>query len=321
VRAIRFDHISKRFPGAPRPAVDDCSFRVEAGAFVVLLGPSGCGKTTLLKMVNRLYEPTGGTIFLDDTDVRRLPVTALRRQIGYVIQQTGLFPHMTVAENIAVVPRLLGWARARVAARVDELLTLVELAPPEFRDRYPAQLSGGQQQRVGLARALAGDPGVILMDEPFSAIDAITREALQDELVRLQRAVRKTVLFVTHDVEEALRLADLIVVMRDGRVVQYDTPLAILARPADPFVAELVGADDMVRRLGLVRVDRVMAPLPPGFHADGLPAIGATDDVRHALSLLLRTGARTLVVREGDAPVGTLALEQILDAARVGAPT
>jgi CBS domain-containing protein len=158
------------------------------------------------------------------------------------------------------------------------------------------------------------------MDEPFSAIDAITREALQDELVRLQRAVRKTVLFVTHDVEEALRLADLIVVMRDGRVVQYDTPLAILARPADPFVAELVGADDMVRRLGLVRVDRVMAPLPPGFHADGLPAIGATDDVRHALSLLLRTGARTLVVREGDAPVGTLALEQILDAARVGAP-
>src|SRR3954451_6147 len=206
MRAIRFDHVSKRFPGAARAAVEGCSLQVAAGELVTLLGPSGCGKTTLLKMVHRLYEPTEGTIFLDDTDVRQLPVTALRRQIGYVIQQSGLFPHLTVAQNIAVVPTLLGWKKARIAERVDELLTLIELPPGEYRGRYPAQLSGGQQQRVGLARALAADPGVILMDEPFSAIDAITRESLQDELIRLQRLVRKTILFVTHDVEEALRL-------------------------------------------------------------------------------------------------------------------
>jgi osmoprotectant transport system ATP-binding protein len=320
MRAIRFDHVSKQFPGATRAAVDDCSFRVEEGEFVTFLGPSGCGKTTLLKMVNRLYEPTGGTIFVGDTDVRRLPVTELRRQIGYVIQQTGLFPHMTVAQNIAVVPTLLKWPKDRIAARVDELLTLIELPPDEYRARYPAQLSGGQQQRVGLARALAADPGVILMDEPFSAIDAITRETLQDEMIRLQRKVRKTILFVTHDVEEALRLADRIVVMRDGKVVQFDTPFAILTRPADPFVAELLGADDIVRRLGLIRVAGAMAPLPPGARPDGEPAIGAGDDLREALSILLRTGAPALVVREEGRPVGLLALDQIRDAARVGVP-
>ena len=316
MKAIRFDHVSKQFPGTAAPAVDDCSFQVEAGKFVALLGPSGCGKTTLLKMVNRLYEPTGGTIFLDDDDVRRLPVTDLRRQIGYVIQQTGLFPHMTVAQNIAVVPTLLGWKKAGIAARVDELLTLIELSPEEYRDRYPAQLSGGQQQRIGLARALAADPGVILMDEPFSAIDAITRETLQDEMIRLQQKLRKTILFVTHDVEEALRLADLLVVMRAGKVVQYDTPFNILTRPADPFVAELLGANDMVRRLGLLKVEGAMAPLPPGYRAGDGPTIARDADLRRALSILLQTGAPALAVWDADGPVGLVSLDQVRAAAR-----
>ncbi len=316
MKAIRFDHVSKQFPGASRPSVDECSFQVEAGAFVTLLGPSGCGKTTLLKMVNRLYEPTGGTIVIDDSDVRQLPVTALRRQIGYVIQQTGLFPHLTVAQNIATVPTLLKWSKEKIAARVDELLALIDLAPDEYRGRYPAQLSGGQQQRIGLARALAADPGVILMDEPFSAIDAINRESLQDEMLRLQRKVRKTILFVTHDVDEALRLADKIVVMREGRVVQYDTPFNILTRPADAFVAELLGADDIVRRLGLLRVEAAMTPLAAGTRLDGAPEVGADENLREALSALLRTDAPELIVRQGDRAVGRLALDQIRAAAR-----
>lgn len=316
MKAIRFDHVSKQFPGAAHPSVDECSFKVEAGSFITLLGPSGCGKTTLLKMVNRLYEPTGGTIIIDDTDVRRLPVTELRRQIGYVIQQTGLFPHLTVAQNIATVPTLLKWPKERIAARVDELLALIDLAPDEYRGRYPAQLSGGQQQRIGLARALAADPGVILMDEPFSAIDAITRESLQDEMLRLQRKVRKTILFVTHDVDEALRLADKIVVMRAGKVVQYDTPFNILTRPADAFVAELLGADDIVRRLGLLRVEAAMTPLARETRLDGAPEVGADENLREALSALLRTDAPELIVRQGDRAVGRLALDQIRAAAR-----
>jgi osmoprotectant transport system ATP-binding protein len=224
VQSIRFEHVVKQYPGAPRPAVDDVSLTVEAGSFVVLLGPSGCGKTTLLKMVNRLYEPTSGEIFIDDTEIHHLPVNTLRRQIGYVIQQVGLFPHMTVAKNIAVVPQLLGWPPKRIAARVDELLDLIGLPPTEYRGRYPAQLSGGQQQRVGLARALAADPGIMLMDEPFGAIDAITRTGLQDEMIRLQRTVRKTIVFVTHDVDEALKLADRVIVVTDGSV-GYDIAL------------------------------------------------------------------------------------------------
>jgi len=316
MKAIRFNHVSKQFLGAAHPSVDECSFQVEAGSFITLLGPSGCGKTTLLKMVNRLYEPTGGTIIIDDTDVRQLPVTELRRQIGYVIQQTGLFPHLTVAQNIATVPTLLKWPKERIAARVDELLALIDLAPDEYRGRYPAQLSGGQQQRIGLARALAADPGVILMDEPFSAIDAITRESLQDEMLRLQRKVRKTILFVTHDVDEALRLADKIVVMRAGKVVQYDTPFNILTRPADAFVAELLGADDIVRRLGLLRVEAAMTPLARETRLDGAPEVGADENLREALSALLRTDAPELIVRQGDRAVGRLALDQIRAAAR-----
>jgi osmoprotectant transport system ATP-binding protein len=225
--AIAFEHVSKVFPGAARPAVNDVSLTVEPGEFVVLLGPSGCGKTTLLKLVNRLYEPTSGQIVIDGEPSAALPAPQLRRRIGYVIQQAGLFPHYRVWENVATVPRLLGWDKRRIAARVDDLLGLVGLPPAEYRMRYPAQLSGGEQQRVGLARALAADPTMVLMDEPFGALDAITRTRLQDEVRRIHRQLRQTTLFVTHDIEEAVRLADRIVVMRAGQVVQYDTPLAI----------------------------------------------------------------------------------------------
>ena len=321
--AIAFDAISKQFADASAAAVADVTLEIPSGAFVVLLGPSGCGKTTLLRMVNRLIEPTSGAITLEGEDIRKLEPVQLRRRIGYVIQQVGLFPHMTVAQNIAVVPELLGWSRERIEARVHELLELVALPAGEYCARYPAQLSGGQQQRVGVARALAGDPGVVLMDEPFGAIDAITRATLQDELLRLQRKLRKTIVFVTHDVEEALRLADKIVVMREGRIVQYDTPLAILTHPADAFVSTLVGAEDMVRQLGLIRVEAAMTPVamtPAGGAPESLeaaPVISADTDLRQALSLLLRTGAPRLLVLAGGVPVGQLTLDRIRAATRV----
>ena len=309
--ALRFEHVSKTFPDSTYAAVNDCTLAVDSASFVVLLGPSGCGKTTLLKMVNRLIEPTAGEIFLDGTNIRALDVTTLRRQIGYVIQQGGLFPHLTVAQNIAVVPQLLGWQKARIDARINELLELVQLNPEYYRARYPAQLSGGQQQRVGLARALAADPQLLLMDEPFGAIDALTRAALQDEMLRIKNAINKTILFVTHDVEEAIRLADKIVVMQAGQVVQYDTPHKILTEPVNDFVRELVGADDMVRQLSLVRVASVMSPLPNNFVLNGTATIDANDDLKNALSKLLQTGAPSLAVLQENKPVGVLSLEKI----------
>lgn len=315
---IRFEQVSLRFPGASRAAVDGCTLQIESGKLVVILGPSGCGKTTLLKMVNRLYEPTVGSIYVNDTDIRRFKVTTLRQQIGYVIQQSGLFPHMTVAQNIAVVPKLLGWSRPKIRMRVDELLILVNLPPEEYRDRYPAQLSGGQQQRVGLARALAGDPQVMLMDEPFGAIDAITRTTLQDEILRLQRQLKKTILFVSHDVEEALRLADYILIMQSGKIVQYDTPFHILTKPANAFVHHLMGADDMVRQLSLLRVATAMTNVPEGYSPNGEPAIAPHDNLREALSLILRTGAQKLTVVDEGATVGILTLEHIRDSANLG---
>lgn len=319
VSALRFEQVSLQFPGAPRPAVDNCSCEVEAGEIVVILGPSGCGKTTLLKMVNRLYDPTVGKIYLNGTDIRQMKVTELRQQIGYVIQQSGLFPHMTVAENIAVVPKLLGWSRAKIQSRADELLTLIKLPPDEYRDRYPSQLSGGQQQRVGLARALAGDPKVMLMDEPFGAIDAITRTSLQDEILRLQRQLKKTILFVSHDVEEALRLADRILILQTGHTIQYDTPFNILTRPANTFVHDLVGADDMVRQLSLLRVETAMTNIPENHQPNGEPTIARHDNLRNALSLLLRTGATKLTVLDERAAVGVITLDHIRDSARSGA--
>ena len=311
MNAIRFENITKQYPNAPRPAIDNISCDIEENSFVVLLGPSGCGKTTLLKMVNRLYEPTSGSIYLDNQEIHQIDPTKLRRQIGYVIQQIGLFPHMTVAQNVGIVPDLLEWPEDKIAGRVDELLNLVGLPPEEYRDRYPSQMSGGQRQRVGVARALAGDPSVILMDEPFGAIDAITRTGLQDEMLRLQRQLKKTVLFVTHDVEEALRLADKIVILKDGRIVQYDTPFNILKNPVNQFVYDLVGANDIVRQLGLVRVESAMEPLPANFTLNGHPTIGKEDDLRQALSLLLATDDAALTVMDDKEPVGLLTFSSI----------
>ncbi len=307
--AIVVDNVSKQFPGAARPSVDRSSFAVEQGQFIVLLGPSGCGKTTLLKMINRLYEPTGGKILVGGADVTGLPVTDLRRRIGYVIQQTGLFPHMRIEANIAVVPRLLGWNGDRIDARIDELLLLVGL-PREYRTRYPRQLSGGEQQRVGIARALAADPALMLMDEPFGAIDAITRARLQGELLELQRKLQKTILFVTHDVEEALRLADKIIVMRDGRIVQFDTPLHVLTKPADAFVAQLVDSDDILRQLSLIKAGSLVGST--GRHSGGEARIAAGSDMRTALSEMLETGAEALtVVDSSGAAVGRLTFDDI----------
>lgn len=238
--AIEFQNVTKRFRGASYAAADNLSFTVEAGELVTILGSSGCGKTTLLKMVNRLYEPDSGRIILFGEDISTVDAVKVRRRIGYVIQQIGLFPHMTVGENIATVPKLLGWDKERISQRTDELLKLIGLAPEEFRNRYPAQLSGGQQQRVGLARALAVDPKIMLLDEPFGAIDSITRTKLQDELISLHRGLDKTFLFVTHDIGEAFRLGSRVMIMNEGRICQFDRPEEILKNPADTFVRSLV---------------------------------------------------------------------------------
>ncbi len=322
--AVVFEQVVKRYGAEGRAAVDDCSLTVEGGQFVVLLGPSGCGKTTLLKMVNRIIEPTSGHIAVNGTDIHAVHETELRRHIGYVIQQTGLFPHMTVEQNVAVVPRLLHWDKGRIDKRVDELLDLVGLPSKEYRKRRPRQLSGGQQQRVGIARAMAADPAILLMDEPFGAIDAITRTRLQDELLRIQSQVRKTILFVTHDVEEALRLADVLVVMRDGRILQADTPRAILAHPADEFVSQLTGADDTLRQLSLVPISEVMRPLHGDAPDDGRRSgngagadrheqtISHQENARVALSLLMGGQNKAIiVVGDGGEPVGTVTLADV----------
>ena len=254
--AVEFDHATKRFDPAEKGpgAVNDLSFTVPAGLICVLVGPSGCGKTTSLKMVNRLIEPTSGRILIDGRDVMSEDPIALRRRIGYVIQQTGLFPHLRIGENVAVVPGLLGWDRKRIRERVDELLGLVGLEPERYRDRYPSQLSGGERQRVGVARALAADPPLMLMDEPFGAVDPIVRDRLQNEFLRLQQRLAKTILFVTHDIDEAIKLGDVVAVMHAGELAQFGPPAEILASPASDFVARFVGADRGLKRLSLTRV-------------------------------------------------------------------
>lgn len=309
--AIEFSGVSLTFPNAIRATLRDCSLKIAAGEFVVILGPSGCGKTTLLKTVNRLYEPTAGTITLDGMDIGQLPVAQLRRRIGYAIQKAGLFPHMSVAENIAVVPKLLGWPRSRYQARTDELLHLVELPPQEYRDRYPAQLSGGQQQRVGIARALAADPEVLLMDEPFGALDAITRAGLQAEVARLQRQLQKTILFVSHDVEEALLLADRILILRAGEIAQFDTPENILLHPANAFVRDLVGASDRLRQLGVLPLSAAMSASLPG--SPDLPkiALEEANNLRAALSMMLATGADELIVTQTGEAIGSLNFDRL----------
>jgi osmoprotectant transport system ATP-binding protein len=311
---IRFGRVSKTFgdDGKSRPAVDDVSLTIEPGAFVVLIGPSGCGKTTLLKLINRLYDPTRGIVYIDGRPSQELAGPQLRRHIGYVIQQGGLFPHYTVAENIAVVPRLLGWDKHRIASRVDELLELVGLPAQEYRERYPSQLSGGQQQRVGIARAVAAGPGTLLMDEPFGALDAITRTRLQEELRELHQRLGQTIVFVTHDIDEAASLAERIAVMREGKVVQYDTPLNIIMHPANEFVADLVGADDIPRRLSLVSAAAAMTPLLTGEPVDSNePAVDLPVRVLPILNLLIESGAPRVIVRENGTPAGYLDLAAI----------
>ena len=252
---IRLENLTKRFPGQKRNAVDELTLEIFAGEIVILVGPSGSGKTTTLRMINRLIEPTSGRIFLEDEDVTAVNSDRLRRRMGYVIQQIGLFPHVTIADNIATVPKLLGWNKQRIRARVDELLELIGMEPAAYRDRYPKELSGGQSQRVGVARALAADPPVLLMDEPFSAIDPITRARLQNEFLQLQTQLRKTIVFVTHDIDEAIKMGDRIAILDDqSRVAQYDTPEQILAAPASAFVEDFIGAGASLKRLNLTRV-------------------------------------------------------------------
>jgi osmoprotectant transport system ATP-binding protein len=288
---IRLEGVSKRFPDGT-VAVEALDLSVPRGEIVCLVGPSGCGKTTTMKMVNRLVEPTTGRIVLDGDDVTRVDPVQLRRRTGYVIQQVGLFPHQRVWENVATVPSLLGWDKARRRARADELLELVGLDPAVYRDRWPAQLSGGQRQRVGVARALAADPPVLLMDEPFSAIDPIARDRLQSEFLRVQEQVRKTILFVTHDVDEAVRLGDRIAVFRQGGVLeQYDTPAAVLGAPATPFVADFVGADRGLRRLAVTGIDAADLDTPP--------VVALDDPLTAARAALAAAGARFALVLDG----------------------
>ena len=268
----------------------------------MIVGPSGCGKSTLLRTVNRLIEPQAGRVFVDGRDNATVDATSLRRSIGYVIQAVGLFAHMTVAQNIGVVPSLLGWDAAMTAARVDELLQLVRLDPQLHRLRYPRELSGGEAQRVGVARALAARPGLLLMDEPFGAVDAIVRASLQDETKRIAQLLDTTILFVTHDVDEALRLADRIVVMREGRIVQDGTPLQLLTKPACRFVSDLFDAHDVVRRLQLIRVTDAMRP---GVNPNGSGRIDADATLRESLNAFLQ-GAQALTVVQRGAPAGTL---------------
>jgi osmoprotectant transport system ATP-binding protein len=295
---IRLEQLGKVFPGQTRPAVDGIDLVVGAGETCVLIGPSGCGKTTTLRMVNRLIEPSSGRILLAGADVRQSDPVQLRRGIGYVIQGVGLFPHLTIRDNVATVPRLLGWPAARIADRVDAMLALVGLDPSEFGDRRPASLSGGQRQRVGVARALAADPPVMLMDEPFGAVDPVVRARLQRDVAAILRQLGKTVIMVTHDIDEAIRMGDRVAIMREGRIVQHDRPERLLASPADAFVAGFVGADRGLKRLSLVAAARVASSAVIGPAA---PAIPADASVQTALAAILAAGsdAATLVDADG----------------------
>jgi osmoprotectant transport system ATP-binding protein len=330
---LEFRNVSKTYDGSDDPAIQDLSFEVPAGEICVLVGPSGCGKTTAMRLVNRMIEMTSGDILVGGVSVRTRRPAELRREIGYAIQQIGLFPHETIGANIATVPRLLGWSRERIRARVDELIELIGLDAAEMRDRYPAQLSGGQRQRVGVARALAADPPLMLMDEPFGAIDPINRERLQNELLRLQERIRKTIVFVTHDIDEAIKLGDRIAILKKGGVLaQYATPAEVLMQPADDFVEDFVGADRALKRLALTRAGDVELRavdngLPFALIRDeaGRPVqweragerhpvrtVRTDESLRDALSDLLRSPVQLGVVVDGDGRVaGVLGLDVI----------
>jgi len=298
-------------------SVTGVTLEVPAGATCVLLGPSGCGKTTTLRMINRLVAPTSGKVYIGGKDTDTVDPVALRRTIGYVIQQIGLFPNMTVAQNIGVVPRLLNWDAARTRKRAEDLLAMLALEPAEFMDRYPGELSGGQAQRVGVARALAADPPVLLMDEPFGAVDPVNREVIQDEFLRMQKSLRKTVLFVSHDIDEAVKMADYIAIFRAGKLEQFAPPDEMLARPANAFVAGFVGSDRTLKRLRRIHVAEVMVAgetQAPG----GAPVVRTTDDLRRVASLFLEHGVESLAcVDESGRTIGRVTRDAV--AARLGA--
>jgi osmoprotectant transport system ATP-binding protein len=317
--AIELRGVTKTFGGSPTPAVAPLDLTMGAGEITVLIGPSGCGKTTTLRMINRLINPTDGTITIGGTDIREHSLTELRRGIGYVIQQIGLFPHRTVAQNIATVPRLVGWDKRRTADRVGELAELVGI-DAVMLDRYPGELSGGQQQRVGVARALAADPPVLLMDEPFGAVDPIVRAHLQHELLELQARVHKTIVLVTHDIDEAVLLGDRVAVMNVGGILeQFAAPDDLLAEPANDFVAAFVGHERSIKRLGLSRVaDLQLAPADGHRAADGTaPTVAASATLREALDVLLTSPTSSAVVRTDDgSEAGVLTLDAIREGLR-----
>jgi osmoprotectant transport system ATP-binding protein len=310
---LEFKNVAKRY--GDLTVVNDLSFKVPAGKICVLVGPSGCGKTTSLKMVNRLVEKTSGEILVGGSDVTTQDPIELRRGVGYVIQHVGLLPHLTVRDNVGTVPRLLGWDAARVKERADELIELVGLDPARYRDRYPAQLSGGERQRVGVARALAVDPPLMLMDEPFGAVDPIVRERLQNELLRLQERLAKTIVFVTHDIDEAIKMGDLVAVMQVGGVLaQFAPPSEILANPASDFVAQFVGADRGLKRLSLTRVGNLEAQPVAADHVPqpGQPLLEPRTTLKDAFSQMLEADVSTgVVVDEGGRPVGLITVDQI----------
>ncbi len=309
---IRLDDVTKSYPGAAHPAVDGLTITIPDGEVVVLIGPSGCGKSTTLRMINRLIEPDSGSIAIDGVDVRSMRVEELRRGIGYAIQGVGLFPHWTVHENIGTVPWLLGWDQRRIDGRIAELLELVGLDPDVYDQAYPDELSGGEAQRVGVARALAADPPVLLMDEPFGAVDPLTRERLQHEFLEIQARLNKTVVFVTHDIDEAVRLGDRIAIMREGRLVQYEVPERILAYPADAFVAGFVGGEKSLKRLSLVTAGSIMGPADATAGVE-VPGIEADASLRTALARILESGSDVVAVRgEDGALLGSVSLEGIL---------
>ncbi len=311
---IRLESLTKNYasPQGTVTAVDRVSLEVGEGEICVLLGPSGCGKTTTLRMINRLVAPTSGKVFIAGRDTEAIDPVELRRGIGYVIQQIGLFPNMTVAENIGVVPRLLGWPEVRRRQRAEELLALLALPPAQFAKRYPNELSGGQAQRVGVARALAVDPPVLLMDEPFAALDPVNREAIQDEFLRMQRKLRKTILFVSHDIDEAVKMADRIAIFHSGRLVQFAAPDEMLAHPADAFVAGFVGSDRTLKRLRLIRVREVMAPAVAGDSGGSGPAVSPDDDLRRVAALFLEHAVESLrCIDAGGNVIGCITREAV----------
>lgn len=309
--AIEFLNVSKKFPHAPKYSVENVNISIEEGNFITILGTSGSGKTTFLKMINRIYETTSGDILFFGKNIKELSLDDYRRKIGYVIQQIGLFPHMTIEQNIATVPQILKWDKNKINSRIDYLMNLVNLSPHDFRKRYPRQLSGGQQQRIGIARAMAADPSVMLMDEPFGAIDAITRQNLQDELIKIQKELNKTILFVTHDINEAFKLGDKIIIMNEGKIQQFDTAYNILFNPANDYVAKLVSSDNILQRLKLLKAESIMVPVDSTVK-NTYYKVDSDENLDTVLSLLLENNTEYVVVENNHKKiVGMITLEQL----------